>query len=67
LLRRWRRQELERDLTFVGLLLLENKLKPETPHVIHELRNALINVVMITGTPQSVHKTHSKEYKHKVH
>lgn len=32
------RDEMERNLTFIGLLIMENKLKSDTPHVIRELR-----------------------------
>jgi cation-transporting ATPase 13A3/4/5 len=44
-----KRGELERDLRFVGLLVLENKLKDETIDVVRELHEANIGVLMITG------------------
>lgn len=43
------REEMERELTFVGLIILENRLKAQTTAVIKELREANIKIVMITG------------------
>ncbi|GLV38282.1 anne boleyn [Carabus blaptoides fortunei] len=43
------RDELEKDLHFQGLIVLENQLKPETAGVIDTLKKAAIKVVMITG------------------
>ncbi|XP_066458000.1 probable cation-transporting ATPase 13A4 [Eleutherodactylus coqui] len=43
------REEFERDMEFLGLLILENRLKPETPAAIEELHAANIRTVMITG------------------
>jgi len=43
------RDEVERDLTFTGLMIMQNKLKPETAPVITTLRYANIRTVMITG------------------
>ncbi|XP_053315067.1 probable cation-transporting ATPase 13A4 [Spea bombifrons] len=43
------REEVESDLLFLGLLIMENKLKPETKSVLHELNAANIRTVMITG------------------
>ena len=43
------RDKVETDLTFLGLLILENTLKPETTPVIHQLREADIRTVMVTG------------------
>jgi len=39
----------ESDLEFVGLIVFENKLKPETTPVIRELHEANIRTVMVTG------------------
>ena len=39
----------ESELQFVGLIVFENKLKPETAPVIHELQDANIRNVMVTG------------------
>ena len=46
---RMERQEAERDLKFLGLLIFINKLKPETTQAIKELRDANIKTIMATG------------------
>ncbi|XP_076256726.1 polyamine-transporting ATPase 13A3-like [Rhynchophorus ferrugineus] len=43
------RNEVETDLKFLGLLILENCLKPETNGIIKVLKDAKLKVVMITG------------------
>ncbi|XP_040205463.1 probable cation-transporting ATPase 13A4 isoform X1 [Rana temporaria] len=43
------REDVESDLEFLGLLILENKLKPETKPVLQELSAANIRTAMITG------------------
>lgn len=43
------RTEAENDLTFVGFIVFENKLKPSTTPVIEELGRAGIRKVMCTG------------------
>nr|XP_045614574.1 polyamine-transporting ATPase 13A3-like isoform X3 [Procambarus clarkii] len=43
------RDQVECDLTFVGLLILQNMLKPETSVVIRQLQRANIRTVMVTG------------------
>ncbi|XP_019760935.2 polyamine-transporting ATPase 13A2 [Dendroctonus ponderosae] len=43
------RDALEAELTFLGLLVLENRLKPQTARVIQTLKQAQLKVVMITG------------------
>ncbi|XP_076329570.1 polyamine-transporting ATPase anne boleyn isoform X2 [Tachypleus tridentatus] len=43
------REELEVNLTFIGLLVMENRLKPETAVNIEILKSANIRPVMITG------------------
>ncbi|XP_014295273.1 polyamine-transporting ATPase 13A3 isoform X2 [Microplitis demolitor] len=43
------RDQIERNLEFLGLVILENRLKEPTIQVIEELREANINVLMITG------------------
>lgn len=48
-LQRRNRTELEKDLTFLGLLIFENRLKVETNPVICELRSAKIRPIMVTG------------------
>ncbi|XP_060689892.1 probable cation-transporting ATPase 13A4 [Hemiscyllium ocellatum] len=43
------REDVESDLVFLGLMILENKLKPQTIPVLSELSKARIRTVMITG------------------
>ncbi|CAH1140797.1 unnamed protein product [Phyllotreta striolata] len=43
------REEVECDLEFCGLIVLENKLKPQTAGIINVLKKASFKVVMITG------------------
>ncbi|RWS13255.1 cation-transporting ATPase 13A3-like protein [Dinothrombium tinctorium] len=43
------REELESNLTFIGLLVMGNMLKPETTHVIKCLSAANTRSVMVTG------------------
>ncbi|XP_066457981.1 probable cation-transporting ATPase 13A5 isoform X2 [Eleutherodactylus coqui] len=43
------REQIESDMEFLGLLILENRLKPETKPVLEELNTANIRTVMITG------------------
>ncbi|NWI16425.1 AT134 ATPase, partial [Crypturellus soui] len=43
------REEVESDLTFLGLLIMENRLKKETKSVLEELSAARIRNVMVTG------------------
>lgn len=47
------RDNVESDLIFLGLLILENQLKEETKPVLEELISARIRTVMITGIEQS--------------
>ncbi|CAH8492371.1 unnamed protein product [Heterobilharzia americana] len=42
------RERVEQDLLFLGLLIMENRLKPETTQVIQTLRYANIRPVMVT-------------------
>lgn len=44
------REDLESNLQFLGFIILENKLKPQTKDAIKTLKNANMKVVMITGT-----------------
>jgi cation-transporting ATPase 13A3/4/5 len=46
---RLKRQEAESGLTFLGFIVFENKLKPSTPGVLAQLRDARIRRVMCTG------------------
>ncbi|NXN78951.1 AT134 ATPase, partial [Bombycilla garrulus] len=43
------REEVESDLTFLGLLIMENRLKRDTKPVLEELSAARIRSVMVTG------------------
>lgn len=47
--RQKKRTEVESELTFVGFIVFENKLKPTTTAAIEELNNAEIRTVMCTG------------------
>ena len=44
-----KRDVIEKDLCFLGLLIMQNMLKPETTSVIAELKEAAIRCVMVTG------------------
>lgn len=44
-----KREHLENNLEFLGLIILENRLKPETCPVISNLKAANIRTVMCTG------------------
>ncbi|XP_033763289.1 probable cation-transporting ATPase 13A3 [Pecten maximus] len=46
---RIQREQVEKNLTFLGLLVMENRLKPETTPVIQDLKEANIRTVMVTG------------------
>ncbi|ESP04540.1 hypothetical protein LOTGIDRAFT_135940 [Lottia gigantea] len=43
------RDQVERELIFLGLLIMENKIKPETSPVINNLQQADIRTIMVTG------------------
>ncbi|XP_028849231.1 polyamine-transporting ATPase 13A2 isoform X2 [Denticeps clupeoides] len=44
-----RREELEKGMTFLGLLVMKNQVKPESAGVIGTLRQAQLRTVMVTG------------------
>jgi len=44
-----KRPELETDLTFLGFLVMQNMLKPQTSQVLTELTNAATRCLMVTG------------------
>ncbi|XP_049844952.1 polyamine-transporting ATPase 13A3 isoform X1 [Schistocerca gregaria] len=46
---RIQREEIESNLIFLGLIVMENRLKPETTGIIKQLKSANIRTVMITG------------------
>ena len=43
------REQVESDLSFLGLIIMENRLKPVSVGVIRELKNAKIRTIMVTG------------------
>ncbi|KAM8953414.1 polyamine-transporting ATPase 13A3 [Pelodytes ibericus] len=43
------RDAIENNMTFLGLIIMQNKLKQETPAVLDDLRKANIRMVMVTG------------------
>ena len=43
------REEAEKDLVFLGFLVMQNTLKPESSGVIQELRSASLRCLMVTG------------------
>lgn len=43
------REKLESDLVFAGLIVFQNRLKPETTRVLATLRDVNIRTVMVTG------------------
>ncbi|KAG8445117.1 hypothetical protein GDO86_010040 [Hymenochirus boettgeri] len=43
------REAIENNMTFLGLIIMQNKLKEETPSVLEVLRRANIRTVMVTG------------------
>uniref|UniRef100_A0A8B9LRL9 ATPase cation transporting 13A2 n=1 Tax=Astyanax mexicanus TaxID=7994 RepID=A0A8B9LRL9_ASTMX len=53
------RVDLERDMQFLGLLVMKNQLKPESAGVITTLRRAQIRPVMVTGTSPCITLPHT--------
>ena len=45
----WKREEVEKDLNFLGFIVMENKQKPETLSCVQQLQEADIPVIMATG------------------
>jgi len=43
------RNDVECNLTFLGFLIMENKLKPITSEIISNLQQANIRTIMVTG------------------
>ncbi|XP_043107813.1 polyamine-transporting ATPase 13A3 isoform X2 [Puntigrus tetrazona] len=43
------RDQIEKNMDFLGLIIMQNKLKTETPGVLDDLRRASIRTVMVTG------------------
>ncbi|XP_044251355.1 polyamine-transporting ATPase 13A3 isoform X1 [Drosophila takahashii] len=48
-IQRLSREEVENNLEFLGFVILENRLKPDTAKVINALNSAKIRTIMITG------------------
>ncbi|KAL1121979.1 hypothetical protein AAG570_003387, partial [Ranatra chinensis] len=48
-MQRLTREEVEGGLTFLGLVVMENRLKPQTTGVLQMLRDANIRTIMVTG------------------
>jgi hypothetical protein len=48
-IQRMHRDDMEQDLEFLGMIVLENRLKLETEPVIGVLKGAHLKIVMITG------------------
>jgi cation-transporting ATPase 13A2 len=46
---RVKREEMECDLVFLGLIIMQNRLKKDTPHVIQQLTKSNIECIMVTG------------------
>ena len=44
-----KREYVESDLTFLGLLIMENRLKPKTTEVIQKLTECDVRTIMATG------------------
>jgi len=55
------RLQVESDLTFLGLVLLVNKIKPESEPTLMELKKAMIRCCMITGDHSLTAVTVAKE------
>ena len=49
------RDQVETDMTFAGLLIMQNSLKPETTPIIKLLTKANIRTVMVTGIRSSLY------------
>jgi cation-transporting ATPase 13A3/4/5 len=56
------REDMESGLIFLGLIVMENRLKPETTGIISMLRNASIRTIMVTG--ESGDCSHSSAVSH---
>lgn len=45
----WSRDHIEINMEFLGLIIMQNKLKAETAGVLQDLHQANIRTVMVTG------------------
>ena len=48
-IKRMNTSEVEKDLEFLGFIVLENRIKKETKPVIKQLQNAKVRTIMVTG------------------
>lgn len=48
------RDLIETNMEFLGLIIMQNKIKPETAGVLQELRQANIRTLMVTGNAAQV-------------
>jgi hypothetical protein len=53
------REDVEACLIFLGLIVMENRLKPETTGIISVLRNASIRTIMVTGESGDCSHSHN--------
>lgn len=53
------RVEVEKDMNFLGLLIMKNQVKPESAEVIHILKLANLRPVMVTGMPRKAKPKHT--------
>ena len=49
------RDHIEANMEFLGLIIMQNKLKAETPAVLQDLHRANIRTVMVTGEQTHTH------------
>lgn len=61
-MQRLSREEVESDLIFLGLIVLENKLKPETTPVISKLKEANLRLVIVTGNCDETNRRENSKY-----
>eukprot|EP00095_Tigriopus_kingsejongensis_P012017 maker-scaffold982_size73714-snap-gene-0.8 protein:Tk12017 transcript:maker-scaffold982_size73714-snap-gene-0.8-mRNA-1 annotation:"cation-transporting atpase 13a3" len=60
---RMEREEVEEDLVFAGLIILENRLKAETTPIIEQLHKAQLRTIMVTGDNVNTALSVAKECK----
>lgn len=55
----WTRDLIEANMEFLGLIIMQNKLKAETAGVLQDLHRAHIRTVMVTGETTTIMHTYS--------